>query len=214
MQVLVIGLGSFGFKVAQTLAERNVPFLGIDRDQDRVDEFNEISPSAIRLDATNLESLEQLGLKQFDTAIISLGNRIEPSVLVTLFLKEAGVKRIIVKGISREHREVLKKVGATDVVFPEEEGAVRLANSLTIPNLLDHIPLTEGYSIVEMTLPKGFDGKSLLELEIRKKYNIEVIAIKREKEVIVIPSALEVMNKGDTLVVIGKNEDIDNLRGR
>ncbi|RKZ34104.1 hypothetical protein DRQ19_01655 [bacterium] len=214
MQVLVIGLGSFGFKVAQTLAERDVPFLGIDKDQNRVDEFIEISPSAMRLDATNLEALEQLGLKQFDTAIISLGNSIEPSVLVTLFLREAGVKKIIVKGISREHGEVLKKVGATDVVFPEEEGAVRLANSLTIPNLLDHIPLTEGYSVVEMTLPESFEGKSLLELEIRKKYNIEIIAIKREGEVIVIPSALEVMNKGDTLVVIGRNDDIDDLRGR
>jgi len=179
-----------------------------------VDEFIEISPSAMRLDATNLEALEQLGLKQFDTAIISLGNSIEPSVLVTLFLREAGVKKIIVKGISREHGEVLKKVGATDVVFPEEEGAVRLANSLTIPNLLDHIPLTEGYSVVEMTLPESFEGKSLLELEIRKKYNIEIIAIKREGEVIVIPSALEVMNKGDTLVVIGRNDDIDDLRGR
>ena len=214
MQVLVIGLGSFGFKVAQTLAERDVPFLGIDKDQNRVDEFIEISPSAMRLDATNLETLEQLGLKQFDTAIISLGNSIEPSVLVTLFLREAGVKKIIVKGISREHGEVLKKVGATDVVFPEEEGAVRLANSLTIPNLLDHIPLTEGYSVVEMTLPESFEGKSLLELEIRKKYNIEIIAIKREGEVIVIPSALEVMNKGDTLVIIGRNDDIDDLRGR
>ncbi len=210
----VIGLGSFGGKVAETLAFLGVPVVGVDKNRQRVDAFRGVITQPVRADVTDREQFLALGLEGIDIAVVSLGTDIEASVLATIFLREQGIKHITVKGISPEHKKILRLMGATQVIFPEEEMAKRLAHSLLSPNILDYIPLVPGYSIVELLAPPSFWEKSLLELNVRRAYGVEVLAIKSrgDKDIKVIPSALERIEEGDTLILLGKDEDIKTLR--
>jgi trk system potassium uptake protein TrkA len=151
---------------------------------------------------------------------------LEDSVLISLYLKEAGVSEIVVKALNTDHVKILQLLGVSRVVLPEEEMAVRLAGSLMTPNIIDHIPLSPGHSIVEVKAPEGFWGKTIGELDIRKQFKLEVIALKKyvvskldgketvdESQTRVVPAAGEVINSGDALVVIGRNEDVEKIRG-
>ncbi len=213
-QFAVLGLGSFGKIVAQTLAEYGAAVIGIDRNVENVDSMRDIITQAIEADVTHKDDLVSIGFEGIDVAIISLGDNIEGSVLATMYLHELGVPQIIVKGVSPEHGKILKMVGATDVIFPEKDMAQRIAMALVSPNIVDHIPLVPGYSIVDFVAPRHFWGKTLLELNVRREYGVEVIAIKSEStgKIKVIPSALDKIEKGDTLIIVGKDEDIKKLR--
>jgi trk system potassium uptake protein TrkA len=213
-QFAVLGLGSFGRIVAQTLAEYGAPVIGIDRNRDNVESMRDIITQAVEADVSDRNELMSLGLEGVDVAIISLGDNIEGSVLATMFLNELKIPQIIVKAVSPEHGKILKMLGATQVLFPEQDMAQRIAMTLVSPTILDHIPLVPGYSIVEYIAPRHFWGKTLLELNVRREYGVEIIAIKSQEtgNIRVIPSALDKIEKGDRLIIVGKDEDIKKLR--
>jgi trk system potassium uptake protein TrkA len=209
----VIGLGNFGFNVAKTFFENGDEVLGIDRNKDRAQRTQNHSSQCIIADATDKSVLETAGLKDMDGVVVSLGENLSASILVTLFLKELGVENIIVKITSEDHGRALEKVGAAATVFPERDTAVRLANSLSSPNILDYFPLSPEYSITEVAPPESFIGKNLGELELLGKHNLNVVAVTKLKpeKAIVNPTARYTVRAGDILIVLGRREDIDKL---
>jgi len=212
-QYAVIGLGKFGQSVALTLAERGEQVIGIDVDPYVVKEVADKLAHVVEADATNEKNLTALGIKDVDVAIVSVGENFEASILITLALKDLGIPEIIVKAKSESQAKVLEKIGATRVINPEKDMGVRLAKSLVSPRIIDHIELSSDYSLLEMSPPKEFVGKSLKELDVRAKYGINVIAIKHEKgDIDIAPSAEHVIKEGDLLVVIGKNKDIEKVK--
>jgi trk system potassium uptake protein TrkA len=224
-QCAVIGLGTFGFKLATALVEMGGQVLAIDNDRDRVQEIKDLVTDAVVLDATDKTAMDSLDLTSLDMVVVSVGH-LEDSVLISLYLKEAGVSEIVVKALNADHAKIVKLLGVSRVVLPEEEMAARLAGSLLTPNIIEHIPLSPGHSIVEVKAPESFWGSTIGDLDIRKKYKVEVIALKKyviskldnketvdESKTRVVPSADEIINSGDALVVIGKNEDIEKMRG-
>jgi trk system potassium uptake protein len=211
-QFAVIGLSRFGTKVALTLAEHKVPIIAIDLDRKKVDFISKYVDAALQLDATDQKALAQAGVGSVDVAVVSLGEHIESSVLTTIILKEMGISEIIVKGNSKEHKDILSLVGATQVVFPEEEVAIKMAQRIISPNVLDLIPLMPGYSIVELMPPKEFYGRTLLDLNLRRNFGVEVLVIRKGDKARVIPAAMDMIEHGETLLVLGKDDDIERLR--
>jgi trk system potassium uptake protein TrkA len=209
----VIGLGNFGFNVAKTLYENGDEVLGIDRHKDRAQSTQIHASQCIIADATDKSVLETAGLTDMDGVVVSLGENLSASILVTLFLRELGVENIIVKIASEDHGKALERVGATTIVFPERDTAVRLANSLSSPNILDYFPLSPEYSITEVAPPESFIGKNLGELELLGKHNLNVVAVTKLKpeKAIVNPTARYTVRRGDILIVLGRREDIDKL---
>lgn len=211
-QFVVIGLNSFGTKVALTLSEMGVPVIAIDKDSRKVELISDKVAFALRADATDKKALGMAGVGAADVAVVSLDGQLEVSVLATMILKEMGIEQIIVKGASHEHGKILELVGATQVVFPDEDIAKRVAQRIISPNILDHIPLLPGYSIIEFVAPEEFWGKTLLDLNLRRNYGVEVLVIRRGELIKVIPSAMDKIEKTDTLVILGKDEDVEKLR--
>ncbi|MCD6080074.1 MAG: TrkA family potassium uptake protein [Candidatus Omnitrophica bacterium] len=212
-QYAVIGLGKFGQSVAVTLAQSGEQVIGVDSDPQVVKEMADKLANVVEADATNDKNLIALGIKDVDVAIVSVGENFEASILITLALKDLGVPEIIVKAKSDSQAKVLEKVGATRVVNPEKDMGIRVAKSLVSPRIIDHIELSSDYSLLEMSPPKEFVGKSLKQLDVRAKYGINVIAVKHEQgDVDIAPSADHIIKEGDLLVVIGKNKDIDKVK--
>ena len=212
-QIAVIGLGNFGFTLAEALAEKKCEVLAIDVSKDRVQDIKDKVARAIVGDATDKKLLEELGVKDVDVAIVSLGDHIDYSVIVTLYLKEMGLKRIITKAVSNEHAKILQLVGATDVVFPERDEAMRLASSLFSSDVLDFIKLSDEFSILEIASPDTYAGKTLKDLKLRSKLGIEVLAIKKPLEgtLKMLPGADTKIAPDDVLVVIGENRRLKDL---
>ncbi len=214
MQVAVIGLGIFGRHVALALYQAGHDVLAIDRQANLVNQIKNRVSQAVVADASDKLALHDLGLGLVDAAVVSLGDNMAGSILVTMFLKEIGVKRIIVKAISDEHKAVLDKVGATDVIFPERDMAIKVADSVMAQNVVDWLPLTEDFAIVELIVPESFAGRTLADLGLRKKYGIQVIAIKQPDtdQVNLVISPDEEIKLTDILVVVGRNDDIKKLK--
>ncbi|MCD6594527.1 TrkA family potassium uptake protein [bacterium] len=211
-QFAVIGLGRFGTKVALTLSELGMPVIAIDNNPRRIELIADKVAFALKADATDKKALGMAGVSSADVAVVSLGEQLEASVLVTIILREIGVEQIIVKGTSPEHGKILELVGATQVVFPEEDIARRVAQKIIAPNIVDHIPLLPGYSIIEFIAPEQFLGKTLLDLNMRRNFGVEVLVIKRGEITKVIPSAMDKIQENDTLVILGKDEDVQKVR--
>jgi trk system potassium uptake protein TrkA len=224
-QFVVIGLGRFGSSIARALSEMNFEVLAIDKDESLVKSMENIVSQAVVLDATDEKSLKELGVQEFDTAIVSMGETIEDSIMITLTLKELGVKQVIVKAQNDLHSRILKKVGADRIMIPEREMAEKLAQSLASPKIFDFIEVSETYGIVEMVVPKKFANKSLTELKLREKYGVSVIAIKRKipyskpdgstdfkDEVIIGPGGADETISGDVLILLGRSEDLDKIK--
>ena len=221
---LVIGLGNFGFSLAKTLEQNGCEVLGVDLSRDLVEQLKDFISHAVIGDATNKDLLNSLMLKDFNGAIISIGQDMGPSTLIALHLKEAGLNNIIVRAISEDHGKILEKIGVTEVLYPETEMAVKLANRLSMKNALDYLPLSEEHGILEVIPPKSFIGKTLKELQISVRFNCQVIAIKyrsdgtesqtdRDGFVIKIPpSANDVITENAVMVVIGKLSDIEKIQ--
>lgn len=223
-QFAVIGLGRFGFHVARTLSDMGAEVAAIDIDKERVDQVSDFVTLAYTLDATDERALRSVGLQNVDVAVVSIGENIEASILVAMTLKEMGVKDIVAKGLTEIHGKVLEHLGVSKVIYPEAEIAVRLAHSLLTPNVMDQLTLSEDYSIEEISPPKTFVGKTLVETEMRKKYGVTVIAIRRrmpgldskgesvmKEEWIVSPPPTSVITNMDELVIIGRNEDLKKV---
>ncbi|MFH1994391.1 MAG: TrkA family potassium uptake protein [Nitrospinota bacterium] len=210
----VIGLGTFGFHLAKTLHASGMEVIAIDSNRDNIHRIKDFSTQAIEADATSRETLEAIGVQDLDVVIIGLGTNLHGSVLITLHLKEMGVKEIIAKSVNEDHAKILKKLGATDIVFPEKDIAIKIAKGITSLNILDYLTLAEGYSIIEIAPSGGFIGKSLRDLELRNKHKVQVIAIKElvPERMNMIPSPDFIIKDSDILVVMGSNEDLNKLQ--
>jgi trk system potassium uptake protein TrkA len=206
----VIGLGNFGFHVASTLYDQGHEVMAIDSEKEKVQAVKDNCSYAILGDAASKDFLDAQGLSEMDAVILATGERSHLSTLMTLYLKELKVPRIIVKAIDDDHGRILEKVGATEVIYPEKDMARRIAHSLSSPNLLEFIPLAEDYSLSETAPPRHFIGKTLIDLDLRQRYHVTVIAIKDviTDQFIVAPQPMHTIKDSDVLVLIGKTEDV------
>ena len=202
---VVVGLGRFGSEAARELCRQGCEVLAMERSADLVQQISEEVTHAVVADARDKEVLRALGVKDFDCAIVAIGDNLGDSVLATMNLKELGVPYVVCKASSETHREVLKKLGADRVLIPEKEQADRLAKSLASHNVLDYIELSEDYGIVDVPAPKSWYDKSLIELNVRAKMGLNILAIKREGQVFVSPNAAFCIREGDVIVALGDN---------
>lgn len=211
-QYVVLGLGKFGASVATTLYNLGNDVLAVDSKEEVVQEISPYVTQAIQTDISDEENLKSLGVNNFDAAIIGVGTNLQGSVIATLILKEMGVKYILAKANTEIHAKILYKIGADKVVFPERDTAFRVAHSLASENILELIELSSEYGITEIFAFKKWYDKTLKELNIRSKYGINIIAIKRNDTIYVSPKSDYKILKGDILIVIGKYDEIEELK--
>nr|WGE01279.1 Ktr system potassium transporter KtrC [Bacillus velezensis] len=210
----VIGLGRFGGSICKALSEEGLEVMAMDIDEDKVNEYAKIASHAVIGDSTDESVLKNLGARNFDHVIVAIGENIQASILTTLILKELGVNTITVKAQNDYHEKVLAKIGADHIVHPERDMAKRIAHNIVSNNVLDYLELSDEHSIVEIVANSRLAGNTLLDLDIRAKHGINIVAIKREKEVIVSPLATEMIQKEDILIVIGSLTDISRFEKR
>lgn len=215
-QFAVIGLGRFGRAVCATLHDIGYEVLGIDSKEALVTKVltDRLVSHALQLDSTNPIALKEAGVYDFDTVIVAIGNYIQESIITTLNVKEAGVPYVVAKASSDVHGKLLKKVGADQVVFPEHQMGCSLARSLTRPEIFDRFDLDPNHSIVERSVPEAFDGKTIAELDLRKHYGLNLLAVSIDKDCDkfeINPSPVMRLNKGAVMVVLGTNRSIDQL---
>ena len=212
---VVIGLGNFGYYLAKSLFEEGKEVIGVDRNKERVQRLQEFCSYAMVGDATDKPILESIGIEKKDTVIVSLGDNISGSVLVTLYLKDLDIQDIHVKIISEDHGRALEKIGAKEVIFPERDLAQKLAKSLTSPNVIDYLPLTDEYNIVEIAPPKEFIGKTLAELHLRTRYHISILAVRGliPETITMNPGGGFTVKDSDILIALGKPKDIERIKG-
>ena len=213
--IVVIGLGEFGRELAQQLA-KECEVLALDREEAMVDAILDKVQRALILDVRDFHALSSLVTADFDEAIVSMGESLESSILATLYLKKIGVKRIWAKATTEDHAAILTSIGASEIIFPERETARRLAAQLINPNLLDFIPLAEDYRVMDVAPPNGFCGQTLIELNLRRKFGVFVLAIKElvPMRFVFLPPPDFVIKPSDILVMIGKEKDLVHLRER
>ncbi len=210
-EFVVIGLGRFGTSVARTLLEYGHNVLAIDSDAGRVQGLSTSLPHVIQLDATNVDALRQAGVDAFDTGLVCIGTDFESNVLATVLLRRLGVKRVIAKARTRTQREILLRVGADEVILPEHEAGVRLARKLAAGHFIDYLEVSADVGIVELVAPPHFWGHTLAESELRQRYELTVVAVRRGDELLVSPSAAFRIEPNDILVVLGKLDDAERL---
>lgn len=207
-QFAVIGMGRFGSSVARTLFEMDFEVMGIDEDEERINENIQYVTHAVAADSTDERALREIGIRNFDVVVVAIGADIQASILTVLILKEMGVKKIVAKAQNERHGQVLYKVGADRVVFPERDMGVRVAHNLISANVLDFIELAEDYSVAEVVVSPKMVGKTLRQLDIRAKFEVNVIAIKSGERFNIAPRPDEVIQYNDVLVVIGNNKHL------
>jgi trk system potassium uptake protein TrkA len=207
----VIGLGRFGSSVALTLADMGHDVLGIDPSADHVQALDGRLTHVMQADATDEEVLRSVGVGNFDAAVVAIGSDVQASILVTLMLKESGVKHVIAKASDEVHGKLLVKSGADRVVYPERDMGLRLAQSLCISNALDQIELSGTHSIAELNVPRSFVGRALRDLDLRRRFGMNVVAVKRDSQIKVALKADDVMQENDIIVVVGTNDGIRKL---
>ncbi len=220
----VIGLGRFGSQIARALIEKGFEVIVVDRNEERVNEFAEIASGAFVMDGTDEKALRDAGIGDVDCAILSVGQNIESSILITMLLKELGVKEIIVKEIMPIHGKILEKLGATKIINPEKDTALRLASSFSSPRIFDIIEVSPDYSVMEVVAPKNFWGRPLRDIHLRRDYHVSVIAIRRkrtffrengvpdfEENIIIAPGADDEIEENDILVLLGKYENLEKV---
>jgi trk system potassium uptake protein TrkA len=209
---IVIGLGRFGSQAAKRLCELGCEVLAIDHNSELVQPIANQVTQAVVADARDKEVLRALGAKDFQCAIVAIGDNLADSVLATMNLKELGVPYIVCKASDETHRQVLMKLGADRVVIPEQEHADRLAKNLSSPNVLDYIELSEEYGIIEIPAPKAWVGKSLKELNVRAKLGVNIIAVKKGSHINVSPAADYRIEAEDVMVVLGDTAALDAVQ--
>jgi trk system potassium uptake protein len=213
-RVVVIGLGIFGSQLARQLYESGLDVIAVDKNKDVVQRIKDYSTKAVVADASEKEVLESIGVAADDVVVISFGEDLSASTLLTLHLKELKVKDIIVKVPNEDYKRILLKVGASEAIIPEREMANKVARGIISPNVLEYLPISEDYTIVELAPPTAFIGKTLAELDLRKKYNLQVIAIRDvlTSKMQLVPRASAIIKDSDVMVIIGKEEDIRKVK--
>lgn len=210
---IVIGLGIFGNNIVRQLSENGFDVIAVDKSKEAVQGVRDLASKAIVADGTDKEIMDQIGIHEDDTVIISFGEDLAAATLITLHLRQLNVKTIIVKAPNEEHKMILEKVGATDVIIPEKEIAIKVARSLISPNVFDYLPLSEDYMIYEMAPPESFLGKSIADLKLRSRFSVMIIAIKDilSDKVVTLPPAEYVIKDGQVMIMVGKVSDIEKI---
>ncbi|MFE6796753.1 potassium channel family protein [Paenibacillus chitinolyticus] len=214
IQYAVIGLGRFGSSLSQELTQLGHEVLGIDRDEEKVEEMSDKLTHTVVADATDEEVLRSLGVRNFDCAVVAIGDNIQASIMAAILLKELGVKTVVAKALTDQHAKVLEKIGVDRIIFPERDMGVRVAHQLVSPNLLDYIELSKNYTIAELVVSRRISGLTLKELDPRAKYGCSIVAINKTDDVIIAPTAEDVLHEKDVMVVIGTKEQIDTFESR
>ena len=209
---VVVGLGRFGSEVARQLHTLGCEVLAMDVSAELVQEISSQVTHAVVADGRDKSVLKALGVRELDCAVIAIGDDLAASVLSTMNMKELGVSHIVCKARDETHRRVLEKLGADRVVIPEQENAARLARSLSSPNVLDYIELSDDYGIVEVPAPAAWQDKSLKELNIRAKVGVNILAIRREGKMNVSPNADFTFRSGDIVVVLGDSAALEAVQ--
>lgn len=212
--IAIIGAGSFGYNLAISLASENADVLVIDKDQNKIDRLKDYVSKAVIADASQKDVIHELGIADFDTVIISLGDSLEVSIMTILFLKELNAKHVIAKANNEDHGRAMKLVGADEIIFPEKDIAVRLSKTLMHGDIMEYISFSGDYCVMEVAIPESFFGKSLSSMDIRKKFRVNIIAIKnplRSKIDIIIPADYQ-FQPDDSLVVIGEKNRLDEFQ--
>jgi len=209
---LVLGLGRFGTSIATTLTDLGHDVYGVDANEHIVNELSERLTYVVQADCSSEDFLKTLGVKNFNACIVAIGDDIESSITATLLLKELGAGFVVAKAQNEVHAKLLNKVGADRVVLPERDMGIREANSLTSGNIIDIIELSPDFSIMETSVPESWVGKTLSELRVRSKYNVSIIAIRKKAFIDILPNADTAFTLNDIIAVIGRNEDLNNLR--
>jgi len=209
----VIGLGSFGRSVAEELINLEADLLCLDTNPDAIAKISKIAPHAAILDSTDEQALRDVGITSIDHVVVCIGVDVQASILTTLILKDIGVKRVTVKVKNEYHAKVVEKVGADEIIFPEKSAGRRFARRIISDSILDIMDLTEDYSYVEIAIPKTFVGKSLNELDFRRKFGLNVISIKRDG-IILTPNVDEGFKEDDVLMIVGSNKEITKFETR
>ena len=215
-QFAVIGLGRFGRAVCDTLHSLGYEVLAVDEDERRVAQAlsDQIAAHAVQLDTTQPRALKEAGLTDFDTVIVAIGNYVEESIITTLNLKEAGVNHVVAKASSEIHGKLLDRVGADHVVFPEHEMGCELARTLTSPGILDRFEIDPNHSIAEIIVPPAFDQKTIIDLDLRNKFELTLLALSQDNQpekFEINPSPVTRLKAGGVMVVIGSNRGIERL---
>ncbi|TWT26395.1 TrkA family potassium uptake protein [Planomicrobium sp. CPCC 101110] len=213
-QVVVIGLGRFGTSVCKELYKLGHEVLAIDQNFERVNGLTDYSSHAVVADATDEKSLKSLGVRNFDHAIVAIGDNLQSSVLCTLMLKEIGLKKVWVKARDLQHQTILERVGADRVIQPENEMGIRVAHHMDSEKLIDYIDLSKDYSIVELVATEKTANKSLNQLNTNAKYGCTILAIKRGEDVNIVPLPSDVIKLGDILIIIGHREDLKRFEDK
>ena len=210
-QFVVFGLGRFGESIARALSEAGSEVMAVDVKEELVQEASVYATQAIKADMTDVEVMRSLGIGDMDVAIVAVASDMEYSIMATILAKEAGVPCVIAKANSEMHAKILKKVGADKIILPEKEMGEHLARTLVSGNFVDIIELTSDFSMAEMPIPKDWIGKSLIQLNIRNKYGINVIAKKTGDKVQINLSPTELLEEGITLIVLGDNKCLEKI---
>jgi len=210
----VIGLSTFGYYLTKSLFDAGHEVIAIDQDRQRIQSISSSATQAVILNATDKEQLRSLGLESMDSVIISTGTNLSASVLIAFYLKEMGVKHIIAKALDEDHSQILEKLGVNEVIQPERDMAFRLAKSLISGNILDYVPLDDNHNLIQFAAPASFQGKSLKDLDLRARYNINVIAIEElvPYRFILAPTADFILKESDILIVLGASQDIEKFQ--
>ena len=210
-QYLILGMGRFGSSLARKLCSLGQEVLAVDSNADLVDDIAEDVTQAIQMDAADEGALRSLGVNNFDAAIVSIGSSMRESILICMLLKELDAPYVIAKANDDLHAKVLQKIGVDRVILPERDMGEKLAQSIIAPNALDLMNLSDGYQIMETRLPRKWIGNSIVDINVRRKYGISILAIHREERFIVAPAADMLFEAGDTLLVMGKTDDIEKI---
>ncbi len=210
-QFVILGAGRFGSSVAIKLMDLEQEVMIVDSNEDTVQNLADKVTYAVQADVTDENAIRSLGIRNFDTAVVTIGSNIQASILATLMIKELGIKTIVAKAQTEMHAKVLYKIGADRVVFPEREMGIRVAKNLTSSNVMDFIELAPDYSIVEIAPLSQWIGKSIIELDLRGNHGLNVMAIRKGPDIDITVMPTKIIESGDVLVVIGHNEDLKKV---
>lgn len=213
MKFAIIGLGSFGSNVAKTLYEKKHEVLAVDTDKEKIEKLKTLVTHAVHMDAAEKDNLSALDIQGMDVVVVSLGPEMEASILTVLYLHELGAQRIVAKALTEDHLKILEAVGATEVIYPEKDMAIKTALRLSNPNILDYLPLLSGIDIQEIAPPEKFLGKSLRELNLRNRFGVQVIAIKEiiAEKTTYMPKADFVIKDSDILILMGEQDQLERI---
>ncbi|WP_105301325.1 potassium channel family protein [Anaerococcus marasmi] len=209
--VIVLGLGRFGYAVATKLFEKGVYVTAVDSNYKKVEKIANFVSSAAQGDITEEVAMKSLGINNYDVAIIATGTDIEASIEATLICKDSGVDKVIAKATSQSHARILKKIGADQIVYPELDTGERLARSLAGSNLLELVQFSNDFSLIEIKAHEDWIGKSLIELDFRKTYKMNVVGFERDGQMLMDIDPSTDIRKGDVLILIGDNENAKTL---